>query len=266
MEHSEYKSNDFYFLYLKKLSKEGLTGEKWHEHSFYEILFFLDGESEYAIENRLYVLKKGDVLLVKPGCHHYKRSVTKAESTIYCLGFLPNAIDCSGLAETIFEKGEYFSPGIDSPIFELMSVLKTKLVLSHSNATAFIKKIAEAVILVLNDHDLKENENTEVKNRPVQRMIDYIKEHLSSVHKVSDVADALFFSESYTRTLFKKIMGIGIMEYVKNKKVLLAHRMIRHGRKPTEVFSECGFSNYQTFYRAYLDYFGHSPKNHPYMN
>ena len=55
-------------------------------------------------------------------------------------------------------------------------------------------------------------------------------------------------------------MNIGIMEYVRNKKVLLANRKIKHGKKPTEIYIECGFSNYPSFYRAYSEYFGYPPK------
>ena len=91
-------------------------------------------------------------------------------------------------------------------------------------------------------------------------MLEYIKENLTSIHKVEDIASALFFSDSYTRTLFKKEMKIGIMEYVRSKKVLLARRKIRHGASPTEIYAECGFSNYTSFYRAYVSQLGHTPR------
>ena len=63
------------------------------------------------------------------------------------------------------------------------------------------------------------------------------------------------------RAIFKNEMGIGIMQYVRNKKVLLANRMIREGEKPTDIYLECGFSNYTSFYRAFYAYFGASPKH-----
>ena len=49
--------------------------------------------------------------------------------------------------------------------------------------------------------------------------------------------------------------------YVRNKKLLLAHRKMRHGKKPTEIYLECGFSSYPSFYRAYIAYFGKKPKS-----
>ena len=256
----DYKSSDFYFLYLKQQSKRGATAHKWQEHSFYEIQYIAEGESEYMLENRRYELKKGDVLLIKPACPHYKSRVIKTPSTVYCLGFLPTAIENNGLAERIFERGELVSLGENSPIADMLDLTRKKLQASKTNAASFIKLIAEAIVLLLCDLDIVEEREKETKNKAVQKMLAYIKENLTAIKRVEDVANALFFSDSYTRNLFKKEMGIGIMEYVRNKRVLLAYRRIRHGRRPSEVYAECGFSNYTTFYRAYTSYFGHSPK------
>ena len=256
----ELKSNDLYFLYVRKNTQKGITGYKWHEHTFFEMLFYAEGETEYVIENRSYKLKGGDVLFIKPGYHHFEHNVIKTPSTLYCLGFMPESIENGELAEKIFENGEIFSLKTDSPIFDMLNAAAKKLELSKNNARYFVKAIAESVVLFLNDLDIKGTKATEIKNGTVQKMLDYIKNNLCEIQKVSDISKALFFSDSYTRTLFKKEMGIGITEYVRNKKVLLAHRKIKQGRKPTEVYAECGFSNYPSFYRAYLAYFGYTPK------
>lgn len=257
----DFKNNDFYFLYLKREHMDlGYTREKWQEHSFYEIMFTVEGESEYVIENRKYTVKKGDVLLIKPAAYHYKHRVIKKEVSIYCLGFLPEAISNGGLAETVFERGEHFAVGECSPIEDILSALRKKVSQTKNNLASFLKSAAEATILLLADLSEKNEKTPEIKNAAVQRMLNFINENLPEIRKVSDIAKATFFSDSYARTLFKKEMNIGIMEYVRNKKVLLAHRKIRHGKKPTEIYAECGFSNYPSFYRAYLSYLGYSPR------
>ena len=257
---TEVASGDLYFLYLDKTSSKGETGYKWHEHTFYEILVFEEGESEYVIENRCYHIKDGDVLFIKPGYHHFENKVLNAQARLYCLGFLPEAIESSEIADKVFENGEFFTLDKNSPIFDLLGAARKKLQCEKNNAISFIKAIAEATILMLNDVDVREEKPSEIKNDTVQKILDYIKANLCDIHKIEDISNALFFSDSYVRTLFKKEMNIGIMEYVRNKKVLRANRRIRQGRKPTEVFSECGFSNYPSFYRAYNSYFGYPPK------
>lgn len=256
----EHKSRKLYFLYQKKTLKEGETGFKWHEHSFYEILFFIEGESEYVIENRCYNLKGGDVLFINPGYHHFEHKIIKSPTKLFCLGFLPEEIESGRFAEQIFENGEVLTLDTLSPVYKILDGAKEKLEGAKDNAELFVKSLIEAVILMLLDADAREKKQPEIKNAAVQKILDYVKSNLTAIHKISDISSALFFSESYVRTIFKKEMGIGVMEYIRNKKVLLANRKIKDGGKPTEIYLECGFSNYPSFYRAYLSYFGCPPK------
>lgn len=256
----EISTNNLYFLHLKKNSDRGITGDKWHEHTFYEILFYTEGETEYVIENRCYRMRAGDALFIKPGSHHFKHSILKSPTELFCLGFLPESIECSKIAEKIFENGEFFSLGTNSPILDMLNAASRKLEANKSNAKSFIKAISQAIILMLSDIDVREESAPQIKNGTVQIIIDFIKSNLYQIHKVSDISSALFFSDSYVRTLFKKEMNIGIMEYVRNKKVLIANRKIRQGEKPTEIYTDCGFTNYPSFYRAYTSYFGYPPK------
>ena len=94
-----------------------------------------------------------------------------------------------------------------------------------------------------------------------QKILSYVNKNLTSINKAEDISGALFFSKSYVMHLFKSELRVGVMEYVRDKKILLAHQKIRKGEKPSEVYSKCGFSNYPSFYRAYKAYFGSSPKS-----
>ena len=257
---TELQERNFYFLHLRKLEETGITNYKWHEHSFYELLLLSEGEYEYVIENRRYVMKKGDVLLIKPGSHHFGRKVIKSPISLYCIGFSPEHIECGRLAEEIFNKGEHFSLLDDSPIEKILYAAKCKLDTSRNNASRFVKSICESTLLILDDVDIKITQE-EITNESVQKIIDYVNRNLASISTLEDISAAIFFSSAYVRGVFKKEMGIGIMQYVRNKKVLLARRLIKSGRKPTNIYTECGFSNYTSFYRAYRAYFGTSPKS-----
>lgn len=257
----EHSKGDFYFLYLRKLSEEGTTDHRWHEHTFYEIMYFSEGESEFVIENRRYKVKGGDVLLIKPGNHHFQRTMYERENALYCIGFYPDAIESKALAEELFERGHHFSVGEDSPLSQLLKVASDKLDQSKLNAKVFVKAVCEAAISILYDTDMKRERSLHIKNDNVDKVISFINSNLLSIRTTEDITGALFFSESYLRAIFKREMGIGVMEYVRNKKLLLADRKIRDGKKPTEVYSECGFLNYPSFYRAYTAYFGCSPKS-----
>ena len=256
----EYISYDFYFLYLKKLSDEGITSNAWHEHSFYEIMYFDKGASEFVIENRRYEVKEGDVLLIKPGKHHFQRKIFDSENSLFCIGFHQDAIESHEMAKELFERGSHFSLGSDSGLSHLLLAAKEKLSKNKNESEIFVKAVCEAAISILLDTDMKREKSKQIKNDSVNKVIKFINENLTEIQSTEDITKALFFSESYLRAIFKREMGISVMQYVRNKKLLLADRMLRNGKKPTETYSECGFLNYSSFFRAYLSHFKVSPK------
>lgn len=254
------KNEDFYFLYVERRSDKGITDKERHNHSFYEIMFIAEGESEYVIENRRYILKAGDAMLVCPYLHHFEYNRLQSHSSLYCLGFSTDAISNGNLAEKIFSRGEHIALGENSPFAEMLSAAKSKLRLCRKNEAFFIKSLTEAIIYSLDDYSSDSENTSKIENRLIQKTIEYIDANIYQIKTLDDIAAPLFFSKSYVRSIFKKEMGIGIMEYVKNKKMARAHERIKKGEKPTEIFLEFGFSTYSGFYRAYLNYFGYSPK------
>jgi AraC-like DNA-binding protein/mannose-6-phosphate isomerase-like protein (cupin superfamily) len=257
---TEFRTENFYFLYLERKADPGMTNYSWHEHSFYEIMYFEEGENEYVIENRRYFTKEGDVLLIKPGRHHFQRRIQKAPFKLYCLGFSPELIENGDMAREIFNRSEYFSVNERSPFVKILQTLRLKIEENQTNTEKFIKSISECAIYLLSDLNIENSPAPSNPNEKLTKIIEFVKKNLKDIKCVEDIAAALFFSPSYIRSLFKKEMGIGIMEYVRNKKLLLANKRLRNGEKPTEIYVDCGFSNYPTFFRAYRAYFGYTPK------
>ena len=70
-----------------------------------------------------------------------------------------------------------------------------------------------------------------------------------------------YVSTSQLCRRFKKATGSTVGNYITTKRLLLAQKLLSVGEKPVAVYKRCGFNNYSTFYRAYVRYFGHSPKS-----
>jgi len=256
----EYKDEDFYFMFSESKTQKGETNYITHSHPRYEMMFIDEGCVEYLVENRRHELKKGDVLLVKSGILHFARTIVTSPSKRYCIGFFPESIPHGNLAKEIFDKGEHFVLGENSLFSKLTNALRHKLENSNTNAKVFTKNLMDSLILALSEETLGAEEEPKSSDSSLKRIIDYINANLTTIKTMDDIADALFFSKSYLGHLFKKETNMGIMEYVRNKKVVRAHTLILNGEKPTEIYLECGFSNYPSFFRAYRAFFGFSPK------
>ena len=80
-----------------------------------------------------------------------------------------------------------------------------------------------------------------------QRILSYINLHLTSIQSVNDIANSLFFSKSYIMHLFKSELHVGVMQYIRNKKILLAHQKIRKGEKPPRYIQPADFQITRAF-------------------
>ena len=235
-----------------------------HIHPFYEILFILEGELEYTVEDRQYLLTPGDVIMIKPTEYHFGRRVIKAPYKRFCLHFDEEFIKNGRLVQRLFDKGESFkirdSEFLTSILTLLSDTARDETEADEKSNLAAASSIITTLLVYLDRTLHKRKKSIAQSETNFQKILNYVNSHLTKIHSVEDISEALFFSSSYIMHLFKEEMGVGIMQYIRNKKVLLAHGRIREGGKPTEIYTDCGFSNYPTFYRDYRKYFGFSPK------
>ena len=247
------------FSYLVNNPAPGITNNARHVHPYYELMYIEDGELEFVVENKRYFLEKGDVLVIKPGQYHYARQLFRAPYARFCLGFSPEFIFDRKFAENLSDRGEKFSVDSDSSFNLLIYSLKNMANKETSHDEVLFKGVMDSLLICLEETAPDEN-GISTANSNFQKILDYISKNLATINEVDDIAKALFLSRSYVMHLFKSELRVGVMQYVRNKKIMLAHKMLKKGAKPTEVYSKCGFSNYPSFYRAYTAYFGFSPK------
>ena len=254
-------SSEKFIFQMKEDAICGYTNFKKHIHPCYEIMFFEEGEVEFTVEEKQYVLKKGDVLLIKPCEYHYGKRITQAPYGRFCLIFSSDIAFSSELVEKIFENGEKISLGESSLTFKLVRALYEKLSQGSQYEEEFARGIINSILISLEDAKPERSALKAERESNSKRVINYVNLHLNSINSVEDISRALFLSRSYIMHIFKSEFKMGVMQYVRNKKLLMAHMEISRGKKPTEVYIECGFSNYPTFFRAYRSYFGAPPKS-----
>ena len=88
----------------------------------------------------------------------------------------------------------------------------------------------------------------------------YINRHLTEELSLSMLAERFNISKSYLNELFRKSAGTTVWNYIVVKRLFTARERIMAGETPTSVFADCGFQDYTTFYRAYKQHFGISPR------
>lgn len=94
----------------------------------------------------------------------------------------------------------------------------------------------------------------------VQRMQDYIEKNRTEDIRLSELARASLFSPWYSYRLFREYTGLTPTEYIRKYRLTQAARRLRTGKvKVIDTAYDAGFSNADTFTRAFYREFGLNP-------
>lgn len=242
---------------------------EFHAHDFLELYYFLDGSVTYYIEDQVYDLCPGDLLIIPAGKMH--RPVIANEHAAYermVLWITPQylqSIDspAGDLQKNLQKVGEhgYCVPFRGDETVFVTALLKKLLYMQKNDADP--KFCAGAVELYLwtifrsyGVIDTTHRNETQV----IPQVIRYITEHFSEPLTLEDIAAEFFVSKSYLNRHFKAYTNSTVYAYIMALRLTHARRMLREGIPAVEAGRECGFSDYSTFYKAFKTQTGLSPQ------
>ena len=258
MERHVVSFNNEEVIYQHKLTQENYY-LKAHSHNDYEVIFFMEGDVSYTIENKKYQLSKFDLVITRPTAHHNLIINNKCSYDRYNALFSPSGFFAKILS-SIAKEVDVINCADDGVIIEAFK----KLDYYEDNYTK--EEFENLLLSVLTEVLYKvkyKNEQSKVDYKPlpdvIKKSIEYINANLFSIKDISEVSSALYVSKNYFFRVFKQELKISPKKYIINKRLLRAQNLIRAGGKPTEVYLDCGFDNYTSFYKQYVTEFGYSP-------
>ena len=246
----------------------------FHYHEFYKIIYFVDGKVDYKVEGKTYHLKPHDFVLVGANVIHkpmidktapYERFVVylseeflaekneRGESLKHCfeeagrqqnrvVHFEPESyeqlVGCLLRMEQIQpQRDKYMGDLLLKSSFLEFMVLFNRNVIGQPNA--FI--------------------TTAAYNEKVIDVITYIREHLTEDINVDVLAARCYISKYHLMRQFKEATGYSIHQYINEKRIQAARRMILSGMPASQACYESGFHDYSTFARRFKMIVGRAP-------
>ena len=77
---------------------------------------------------------------------------------------------------------------------------------------------------------------------------------------MDDLARKFYVSNSTISHLFKQKMGVSLYRYITQRRLIAAKSLIGEKVAMEEIAHRVGFADYSTFYRAFRQEFGISPR------
>lgn len=241
--------------------------ETMHSHDSYEIFCLISGDADYCVEGSRYHLLPGDIMLMRKGEVHTFQLRSPARYERMHVNFeitqLLESVDATGLLAMFDDrplgKFNHYQANLfpDRRCQEYLSKI--------SQATDIHKRLCYLLPLL---SELSEHAQT-VQNAPAQvqkdraaPIIAYINANLTDELSLDILADHFFVSKTHLNRIFKQSTGTTVWEYITIKRLFCAKKMIDAGKQPSDVCQICGFKDYTTFFRAYKQQYGVSPKEH----
>ncbi len=243
-----------------------------HIHDFPEIYCFLQGDAHFIVEGSIYPLQYGDVLIMKPGESHRLMLDSRAKYERISIHFDPIILaeaDRDGLLTEPFTNRQ---PGCGNKFGaadfrdESYLLYLQKAILAESDAQTRQMAVFSNLMLFLIELrrafcSRKENAAEKFEDPAVLKMIGYVNQHLYDDISLSQVSEEFGMSQAYANRIFREATGATVWNYIMMKRLHKARAAIRNGRLLSDIYSECGYQDYSSFFRAYKKYFGRSPSN-----
>ena len=231
-----------------------------HSHSdTYELFYFIAGNADFMIDDQVYELRSGTMLLIKPNVEHHIRLKSKDKKyeriTIrFSADDLPDNVR-EKLAHTnniYFVRNSELSNELLRLDVHYMHLDKDLLFYTFKNALTVI------LSYVINYEPFTDEENF---SEEVKSITNYIEDNLTNIDSLDTICNDLHMSKSALCKKFTDAVGLPIMTYVRTRKCVLANNLMAQGKKPTKIYKACGFNDYASFYRAYKKTYKNMPSN-----
>ncbi len=230
-------------------------------HRQIEIFYVLDGAIEITVAGRKQLMKKGMVSIAFPNVVHETCTPdhSSAVMIIFDHTFLP---DFSVELNTHQPKTPFLSSLPDPEHFSLM--VHGLLESTQKNTDIRISKgyLYILTAMILSQVPLARQEDLYDSGGICQDISNYLNQHFTEELSLSQLACALGYSKYHISHIFRDKFGCSYNDYLKRLRAEYAMGLLTHSElSVTEVCFASGFSSLRSFYRAFHEIYGASPRS-----
>lgn len=230
----------------------------FHFHSQIEICIVTDGEIDALVNDHLKRLKKGELSVAMSYDTHRYTPVNDASFSVL---ILPPEI-CRDFTASVGGKTSS-SPFICEgeaadrigACFREIRANEKDLLTTKGNLYIILGVIAQTVSF--------EDETAYSGSDLISGILLYIHEHFKEEISLTSISQRFGYNASYISGLFKSNVKLGILRYINFLRLKNVITLLKERKYSTEFcVLESGFHSVRTFYRAFREEFGCSPKEY----
>ena len=216
-----------------------------HCHTQFEMIAVVEGDVTVVLEGQNYRLQKNQIILIPPLSYHTVTANEKGSYRRITALFDPSAIP--DVLQSAFAKRDFGIAIIRSHLTEQLCEACQK------QDRTFYEPLIQSLMVQLFYEVLQKTQRSpqSTSDEFLQKALSYIDRHLHKKILLDDLARHTARSKSSFCHLFEKKMNISPKQYILQKKLALAQKMINEGTPHTIAAMQVGYENYSNFYRLY---------------
>lgn len=218
-----------------------------HYHNHYEIYLLTKGSVRYFIEDRVFDLNEGDIVLIPPHVIHKTATLKNRGSERLMIAFTNEFImyPHNDRLFTCFDSFYYKEPPVRGIIEKAEAEYKKADRYSEELIAGYIREI---LVCLKRITDENKKEEISPNNSIVQKAVHYICENYASELSLRMIAKTFGQSECHFSRQFKMFTGFGVNEYITIVRVKSAEKLLVTTNLPiTEIAQNCGFNSSSYF-------------------
>ena len=244
-----------------------------HYHDDYEIYYLLEGYRHYFIKDKVYDIKKGDLVFVEKneihktfhaGAPYHKRLLINFKKS-YLNNILVETnnydlLSCFHENNYVLRLKEDEQKQIENLLFKMLSEYDNPI-----NSSSIFLKIMLTEFLIISDRFFVNAPSCHIEtsnpiHKKISEIITYINKNYVENLTLDYLSKHFFISTYYLSRTFKKITGLNLTQYVNTIRVKEAEKLLLTTRlNITNISEEVGYDSITHFGRVFKSITGVSP-------
>ncbi len=248
-----------------------------HHHDFHELYFLISGDVTYTIESRQYHVMPGDLLLISPQELHqicirpemsdYERFVLWVDPQLLRRFSTPLSDLTKNLTPGGSKPGNLlrFKPEDCTHVRHLFEQLWQESEQESYGSDLLRQSLLVQLLVTINRLAANPSGSFEAEthsNKAVSKVVDHINLHYAEPLSLDSLAELVYVSKYHLSHEFNRQVGTSVYRYIQKKRLQIARQLLGQGKRPNEVYSICGFTDYAGFYRAFRAEYSISPREY----
>lgn len=247
---------------------ESMFPEKLHDHRFFEMNIYVCGQISYISGNQEMLPHKDDIILFPPGCMHTARLLDPGLYERYVFYFSPQLFSSLAVAPlpAFFSQPHAtfhrIQPQYRAEFCYLLEKLSALLQADEADAALLAYSyVLQLFHLIANRSTENSSQIAEIPEN-VRALREYVDENFRTLSTVSEIAQHFYYSREYVSRLFRQYYNLHPSEYLVNRKIDYAKRLLREGKSVAFSFDASGFRSMSSFISAFRARTGMTPSEY----